>query len=103
MAVNRERKMINTPVESADWTYVRLGDIQTQLTAAINRHGPNAMLDWHTLPYDETRYLYIFADVPETDEAMATRIANEELYEERRVARDRAEFERLSKMFGNNG
>lgn len=101
MTVNRERMMVRKLVESADWVDSSLGYIRAKIDQAIEAYGETATLDWHQFMYDESRYLYIFADRPETDEQMAKRIEQEELLEQRRLARDRAEFERLSKQFGS--
>ena len=80
-------------------TYCSLGSIKKSLDAAIERYSEAATLDWHSYAYDGGRYLYIFADLPETDEAMQRRIALEEQYETAREKRELAEYERLQKKF----
>ena len=97
--VNRNRKTVSTPIESADWTYCSLGSIKKSLDDAIAKYGESATLDWHSYAYDENKYLYIFAELPESDEAMERRIALEEQYEIARERRELAEYERLKKQF----
>jgi hypothetical protein len=100
MTVNRERKMINTAQESVYIEGSSLKQISVRIKELIKAYGEDATIDWHTYPYDDGRYLYVFKDIPETDEAMAKRIAKEEEWDSVRKDHDRREYERLQKIYG---
>ena len=98
--VNRERKIVTTPAELLDLEYKTLQSARDLLDELIEKYGSTAKIEYHQQPWSDESYLYVFENKPETDEQMATRIANEEKLEADRDARDRKEFERLQAKFG---
>lgn len=101
--VNRERKIIEYAAISVDIEYGTIGSAIEELQRLAVNFGEDARIDWYEPPYTDNRYLYVYAKRPETDEEMQSRILQEERWEKMQETRDRAEFDRLQKKFGNAG
>ena len=101
MAVNHNRKMLNTEQESAYFDGLSLKQLKVRVDELIIAYGEDASIGWHTYAYDDNRHLYIFKEIPETDDQMASRIAKEEEWDVNRKDYDRREFERLQKIYGD--
>lgn len=100
MAVNRNRKMLNTEQEGAYFDGLSLKQLKTRVDELIAAYGEDASVEWHTYAYDENRYLYVFKEIPETDAQMTARIAKEEEWDVNRKEYERKEYERLQKVYG---
>jgi hypothetical protein len=100
MAVNHNRKMLNIEQEGAYFDGLSLKQLKVRVDELIVAYGEDASVEWHTYPYDDNRHLYVFKEIPETDEQMETRIAKEEEWEQNRMNYERQEFERLQKVYG---
>ena len=98
--VDRTRKTKTVPATSIDIVYSSLKDAAGEIARLIEVYGENAMIDHYTPAYSDGEYLYVYTDVPETDAEMDQRIKLEEKREAERKARELAEFERLSKLYG---
>lgn len=98
--VNRNRMMRETAMENADFDGYTLQQVADRIAALIAEYGPTASIGKHTYEYDEGEYLYVFKEIPETDEQMNERIANEERWFAGDEERERREFERLQAKFG---
>jgi uncharacterized protein with von Willebrand factor type A (vWA) domain len=98
--VDRSRKMRNTPMENAEFEGYTLQQVADRIAALIATYGPTATIEEHTYPYDDEKYKYVFKNIPETDEQMNERIANEERWFAGDEERERREFERLQAKFG---
>lgn len=85
----------------------KVSNVIDRLKSYIDEHGPDVRLDWgkyHYEAYDtepSPRYR-VLVNRLETDEEYARRLAEEATQQQAREARDRAEFERLQKMFGKD-
>lgn len=100
MAVNHNRKMLNTEQEGAYFDGLSLKQLKVRVDELIAAYGEDASVEWHTFAYDDDRYLYVFKEIPETDEQMEKRIALEEQWHTASQNRDRIEFNRLQKIYG---
>jgi hypothetical protein len=101
MAVNRNRKMINTEQVGAYFDGLSLKQVKERVDELIADFGEDASVEWHSYAYDDNRYLYVFKEIPETDEQMAARIAKEESWDASRQEYERKEFERLKNLYGD--
>lgn len=105
MKVNRERQTIwaNT-CHSLDLDYKTLEELQKEVKVLIKEYGPAARFSMQYEPYSnsEKQYPYLQEQRLENDAEYAQRIANEEKWAEQAAARDRAEYERLQKIFGKS-
>jgi hypothetical protein len=98
MSVNRERQKVSRCMENLDLEYSTLEDAALEIKSLIERYGKDATIKQYS-DYDDER-LGVFVLVDETDAEMANRIAREEKWEAERKVRERAEFERLQKLYG---
>ena len=101
MPVNRERQRIRDYSGSrVDIKYGTLGEALEKIQGLIETYGEDAEIDTYTPRYSDSEYLGVYVQRLETDEEMAARIANEEIWEANWAERDRQEFERLKAKFG---
>lgn len=100
MAVNRERKLVDTEVSTLDVNYRTLRDILNEIQDLISSYGADAEIRKCQYDYDAGEYLAVMAKRLEDDSAYSTRIAYEEEWEQRQNARDAIEYERLKAKFG---
>ena len=101
MPVNRERQRIRVySGYDVDIKYSTLRHAREHIDWLIETHGAEAEIDTYTPRYSDTEYLGVYVQRLETDEEMAARIANEEIWEANWAERDRQEFERLKAKFG---
>ena len=87
--------------------YSTLAELKGMVEAWIAMHGEDAWLEQYQEAYgDDSYYWAIIKKVPETDDEYDARVADLKKKEIRekdiQEARDRSEFERLSKKFGVN-
>jgi predicted RNase H-like HicB family nuclease len=85
--------------------YSTLAELKGMVEEWIAMHGEDAWLERYQEPYgDDSYYWEINKKVPETDEEYAARVADlkqKEIHQKTiQEARERAEFERLSKKYG---
>jgi len=100
MAVNRNRKMIKVFATTIDLEGITLNKALARIQEYIDDYGDTAFIDTHQYSYDDTEYLAIYQRRLETDEEMATRIADDEKWERQRGEQDRADYDRLKAKFG---
>ena len=102
MTVNRERKMVSKEQTSLSLNYSSLGSILEEVQRCIELYGKDASPSKLGDAYSDSdkEYPYVYMDVPETDKEMAERIAKEEHWEQESQARDKANYERLQKIYG---
>ena len=102
MTVNRERKMVSKEQTSLSINYSSLKNILEEVQRCIELYGENATVYMRGEAYSDSdkEYPYIYMDVPETDAEMAARIAQEESWEKTRQENDKANYARLSKIYG---
>ena len=102
MTVNRERKMVSKEQTSLSINYSSLGSIRNEVQRCIELYGENATVYMRGEAYSDSdkEYPYVYMDVPETDAEMAKRILQEEGWEKTRLENDKANYERLSKIYG---
>jgi len=99
MAVNRERKMVRAEQDSID-VEGSLKQMAERIAYLIATYGEDASIDKEFYQYDDGYYFAVFKDVPETDEQMTKRIAQEETWEKFHQADQKAQYERLAKIYG---
>ena len=92
--VDRTRKMVLKEVNTLDVYCTTLGSLKAEIDRMIEHYGADTVVE-----SDDT-YISVKTKRAETDEEMAARIANEEIWEANRDERDRKEFERLKAKFG---
>lgn len=85
--------------------YSTLAELKGMVEGWIAMHGEDAWLEKYQEPYgDDSYYWAIIKEVPETDAEYDARVASlkeKEIHQKNiQEARDRSEFERLSKKFG---
>lgn len=82
----------------------KLKDALKEIQTLIEEHGEDATLDIdrECEAYSDHYYAYarIYVKREETDQEFATRLTKEAKRKAERVARDKAEYERLKKEFG---
>jgi hypothetical protein len=100
MTVNRERKMVGKEMTTLSFAYCTLGDVLKQVQGYVEAYGADAYIDRHCYAYEDQEYDFVMMKVPETDKEMATRIAQEEQWDKDCQERDKANYERLSKIYG---
>lgn len=82
-----------------------LASMKAEVERLIEVHGEDAEVDIDAeaedYSYSSRRYAYvrIYVRRPESDEEYSTRVNREQEYTAQKLARDKAEFERLSKQF----
>ena len=95
-----KQKVMGIVDDYVDIDYATLGEFRDRIDAWIKQHGSNAMFECID-DYDSKR-IVIKAERLETDEEYNKRIVQEEYYREMTEKRDREEFQRLKKKFGEN-
>ena len=100
MTVNRERKMVGMEMTTLSFEYCTLEDVQRQVNEMVESYGKDAYIDRHCYAYEDREYDFVMMKVPETDNEMAKRIAQEEKWEKDSQDRERENYERLSKIYG---
>ena len=100
--VDRTRKMVLKEKCGFYVTYSTLGEILTIVNRLIEDYGKDAVIHSYCDSYSnsEKEYLHVMATEPETDDEMAYRIHREETWEKVTKERDRENYERLSKIYG---
>jgi hypothetical protein len=101
MGVNYERQMVEKAVTSIDLDGMTLSEAYKHISELIAIYGGESKISFHTEMYEEIDRLHLMQARLETDTEMQRRIHVEECAEERQRERDRREYERLSKVFGN--
>lgn len=103
MTVNRERKMVNKEQENADFEGYTLKQVLERVQYLIETYGEDATIDEYVYPYsDGPGYSYVWKKVPETDDQMNARIAEEERYTAQHAEYERKQYEMLKAKFGSN-
>ncbi len=97
---NLSRKSIPTAQIGFDIESLTLKQILEMTKSYIKDFGEDAVVDWHTYPHEDDRYLYIFKKIDETDEQMAVRIAKEKEWELKHNEAARKQWEALNEVFG---
>ena len=97
---NLERKMTTHEVSELDLDCDTLMDAISTVNKLIDLYGQSAHIVKDSRMYDDSLYLSIQVNEPETDEEMATRINRELGYEHAQNLRDACEFARLNAKFG---
>ena len=99
--VNRDRKMVSKEMESFSIDYSTLEDVLAQTKRMIKSYGKGAKIFMRCEQYSDSdkEYPYVYMDVPETDEEMAKRIAQEEEWSRRDDEREAAEYKRLQAKY----
>lgn len=100
MNVNRERKVVWREVTSLYLDYMNIVDVITTLERYRAEYGDACRIQKQDYEYDDGYYYVVMCERDETDAEMMKRIAQEEKWEAERLARERAEFERLKVKFG---
>ncbi len=85
-----------------DMDYATLGEFRDRIDAWIKQHGSNAMFEFQDDFDGFGRHIVLKAERLETDDEYNKRIVQEEYYREMSEKRDREEFQRLKKKFGEN-
>jgi hypothetical protein len=102
------RKIISATVEEVspyDFD-TSLANVKERIDEWIKKYGADARLDWDAnfyYPYEQNpspRYT-LKIQRPENDEELEKRTAQEKKWQDEREARDRAEYDRLKKQFGD--
>lgn len=99
MTVNRERKMVGKEMTTLSFEYCTLGDVLKQVQGYVEAYGADAYIDRHCYAYEDREYDFVMMKVPETDKEMEARIAQEEKFEKECQERDKANYERLKKIY----
>lgn len=103
MAVNRERKQVWEEQTTLDFDYDTLGQALKRIEEAIAYYGADAKIfeEGESYSNSDRKYLRVKTQRLENDAEYNKRIAYEEQWTAQQVDRDRAEFERLKKQFGD--
>jgi len=105
---NKSTKRIITETKDQISPYdfeTSLGNLHARIGQLMLEHGHTATLDWNPdfhYPYDQSPSprFNIIVRREETEKEYETRISYENAIKEASEARDRAEFERLKKQYG---
>jgi len=97
MAVNYERKMVKSEVDTLYVNYINLELLLNHVKKLIKKHGPDAHVQM--MSSDFGAYVGVTALVPETNVQMERRIAQEDRLEKEQEEQDRKEYERLTKKY----
>jgi hypothetical protein len=102
LKINYGRKMVTKEQTSVNFEYDTLETVLKEVKRLIKDYGKDAKIMMRRTEYSDSdkEYMYLYKDEPETDEAMAKRIADEEECTRRDDERDAAEFKRLQAKFG---
>jgi hypothetical protein len=100
MAVNRERKLVSVEQDTIDIDGRTLKQMAEHVAYLIANYGEAATVSKEQYRYDDGYYFAVLKDVPETDEQMNTRIAQEEIWEKQYQSDMKAQYERLAKIYG---
>ena len=103
---NKKRIITETKTDVSPYDFeTSLGDLYARIGHWIQKYGHDARLDWDPnfhYPYEQSPSprFNIQVQREETDTECEARVAAEKAAKDAREARDRAEFERLKKQFG---
>lgn len=100
--VNRERKHVQNSVTSLCLEYLTLDGVLKNIQNLIEMYGGDATISKHTEEYGESEYYYVMVKEPESDNAMAKRIAQEEKWEAQATDREKRDYEILKAKYGKN-
>lgn len=97
----KKEKVIGIVEDYIDIDYATLGEFRDRIDGWIKQHGRNAMFEFQD---DDSygRHIVLKAERLETDEEYNQRKASEEHYKKIAEERDKKEFERLKKKYGEN-
>ncbi len=102
-----KRKIIREQVDDVStWEFEgKLSSVLGHVQEMIKKHGPDAYLSYNRNYYydydnNPTPRYEMYVDREETDAEVKQRLLHEAAYTRQREEADRAEFERLSKKFG---
>ena len=103
------RRKINEMVDDVStWEFEgTLATVLERVQAMIQEHGPDARLDYNRNFYydydnDPSPRFELYVIREENDEEFNKRLADQAEYDRQREAAEKAEFERLSKKFGES-
>ena len=104
-----ERKIISAMEDTVSMWEMEgtLADVKQRIQALIDKHGPDAKLDYNAHFYydydnEPSPRFELYVKREENDKEFMDRRSQEQHWEQEREARDKAEFERLSKKFGES-
>ena len=102
MAVNRARKMVRKEQTSLSIDYSSLGSLLEEVQRCIELYGKDATVMTRADEYSNSdkEYPYVYMDILETDAELTERITQEEPWEKDSQERDRVNYERLQKIYG---
>jgi hypothetical protein len=101
------RKITDMVDDVSTWEFEgTLATVLERVQALIQKHGPDARLDYNRNFYydydnDPTPRFELYVEREENDEEFNKRLAEQAEYDRQREAAEKAEFERLSKKFGD--
>lgn len=105
MAVNRQRKIVWDQKESVDLDGLTFNEAIDRIRRLQRLYGDASTKleeDYMDVYSDsDRRCLYVYVSREENDTEYAKRIAQEEHWDNIRQQNERAEFERLSKLYGD--
>lgn len=101
MTVYRGRKAVWREVTSLYLDFENIVDVIATLERYRAEYGDACRIQKRDYEYEDGFYYAVMCESDETDAEMTRRIANEERWEAERLARERAEFERLKAKFGS--
>lgn len=104
----RQRQIINASEDDISGYDLdgKVSAVIDRMNDLIKKYGPDVSLDWdpnYHYPYDESPSPRFWVKVsrPETDDEMATRIAQEEKLLNEHTERERRQYEALKSKFGD--
>jgi hypothetical protein len=98
MAINMNRKMIGSEVDTFD-PECTLGTLLESIQYLIQQYGADASVDKTSYKYDGGYYYAVMKQVPETDEEMEKRIAQETEWHNQREDVERKQYEAMKVKF----
>lgn len=96
------KKMINDLVDEFHITGHTLSSISNMIDALILQYGEFATMEETNRGYGYGHFLGVYAMREETDDEYLERIEKEKVIATAKQSRDLAEYERLSKLYGDS-
>lgn len=97
-----KKKVMAIVEDYVDMDYATLGEFRDRIDAWIKQHSRNAMFESQDDYDGYGRHIVLKAERLETDEEYEYRKKSEEHYKKIAEERDRKEFERLKKKYGES-
>jgi hypothetical protein len=94
--------MIYEEVETMDWDEGTVDNLIKDMTRIRDKYGLDTKIQRTRIPYDDDFYYAVLQAREETDAEYNQRLEREKYYEQRKAEQQKADYERLKKIFEGN-